>query len=145
MVTARKWTLCDRNCYQGESGANKYHTFSLDVCSSSQNQYGRIRWVETFCSRAIIAKSSLKISPLNAMDYFKLSFFGTFLVAFNTLESKAMTLVQLKCTRNILIFLSLFTYFHGAFNFRLNDTMPRLSTSNLTRQGANKYPPRKQN
>ena len=27
--------------------------FDLDVCSPSQNEYGRIRMVETFCSRAI--------------------------------------------------------------------------------------------
>ena len=39
-VTARKWALCDHNCYQRESGAYKYHIFSLYVCSSSQNEYG---------------------------------------------------------------------------------------------------------
>ena len=34
----------------------------------------------------------------------------------------------------------MFTYFHGAFNFRWNDTTPLLSTRNLSREGANVYP-----
>ena len=47
-VTARKRASCDRNCYQRESGAYKYHTSSLDVGSSAQNKYGRFVGLKHF-------------------------------------------------------------------------------------------------
>ena len=40
--------IADLNSYQRKTGAYK-----LDVCGSSQNEYGRIRMVETFCPRVI--------------------------------------------------------------------------------------------
>ena len=35
--------------------------FGLDVCGSSQNEYGRIRMVETFCSSQTYLRRSLEI------------------------------------------------------------------------------------
>ena len=56
-----------------------------------------------------------------------------------------MVLVQFKYTGNTLIFLFVFIYFHGAFNFRSNDTIPLLSTRILTPMSANAYITEEQN
>ena len=69
--------------------------------------------------------------------------FAIFLVAFIVLWSNGSHAVQY--IRNTLIFLFAFTYFHGAFNFRWNDSIPLLSTRIWTRESANVYPPSKQN
>ena len=57
-VNARKWASCDRNCYEKKVERINF-MLRLKCLRSSQNEYFRIRRVETLCSRVIRFKPRL--------------------------------------------------------------------------------------